>query len=55
MKRKQFIRELEKAGCVLHRYGGKHDIYLNPATEKKAPVPRHIMSIYIVPIICLAP
>ncbi len=41
MKRKQFIRELEKAGCFLHRYGGKHDIYLNPATGKKAPVPRH--------------
>ena len=41
MKRKDVIRELEHAGCVLHRHGSRHDIYRNPATEKKAPVPRH--------------
>jgi mRNA interferase HicA len=41
MKRKTFIRELEKAGCVLHRHGAKHDIYCNPITGNKAPVPRH--------------
>ncbi len=41
MKRQQFIQELERAGCVLHRHGGRHDIYLNPANGSKAPVPRH--------------
>lgn len=41
MKRKELIRELEKAGCVLHRHGAKHDIYRNPSTGKKSPVPRH--------------
>ncbi len=41
MKRKELIRELEKAGCVLHRHGAKHDIYHNPSTGQKSPVPRH--------------
>jgi mRNA interferase HicA len=26
---------------VLHRHGKKHDLYLNPANGRKAPVPRH--------------
>ena len=41
MKRKEFIRKLKKEGCVLLRPGSKHDIYLNPSTGKKQPVPRH--------------
>ena len=41
MKRVQFVRELERAGGVLHRHGGGHDIYRNPAMNRKAPVPRH--------------
>lgn len=41
MKRKELIRELLAAGCVLHRHGAKHDIYFNPATGMKQPVPRH--------------
>jgi predicted RNA binding protein YcfA (HicA-like mRNA interferase family) len=41
MKRQEFIRELEQAGCNLHRHGSRHDIYRNPANDKKAPVPRH--------------
>ncbi|MCY4047617.1 MAG: type II toxin-antitoxin system HicA family toxin [Candidatus Dadabacteria bacterium] len=41
MKRSQFIRELKSAGCVLKRHGSKHDIYLNPATDKRTSVPRH--------------
>lgn len=24
MKRKEFIRELEQSGCVLHRHGSRH-------------------------------
>jgi len=41
MKRKEFIRELQRAGCRLARSGARHDIYLNPATGLKQPVPRH--------------
>jgi mRNA interferase HicA len=41
MKRKEFIQELEKSGCVLHRHDARHDIYLNPANGQKSPVPRH--------------
>jgi mRNA interferase HicA len=41
MKRQQLIRELEAAGCVLHRHGAKHDLYRNPTNGQKAPVPRH--------------
>ena len=41
MKRRELIRQLESAGCVLKRPGGRHDIYFNPATNRSAPVPRH--------------
>jgi len=41
VKRRDFIRELERAGCVLHRHGARHDIYRNPANGRRAPVPRH--------------
>ncbi len=41
MKRADFVRELERAGCVLHRHGGRHDIYRNPVNGRSAPVPRH--------------
>jgi mRNA interferase HicA len=41
MKRKQFVRQLMKDGCVLVRSGANHDIYANPKTGQKQPVPRH--------------
>ena len=41
MKRRVFLKKLRKAGCILHRHGGWHDLYLNPANGRKAPVPRH--------------
>jgi predicted RNA binding protein YcfA (HicA-like mRNA interferase family) len=41
LKRVDLIRELERAGCVLARHGGRHDLYLNPATGQRQPVPRH--------------
>jgi predicted RNA binding protein YcfA (HicA-like mRNA interferase family) len=41
MKRGELVRQLTDAGCVLHRSGSRHDIYLNPANGKKQPVPRH--------------
>jgi predicted RNA binding protein YcfA (HicA-like mRNA interferase family) len=41
MKRKEFIRHLLRDGCILLRPGSKHDIYTNPQTGQKQPVPRH--------------
>ncbi len=41
MKRHEFIRELTRAGCHLAGHGARHDIYVNAANGKKAPVPRH--------------
>ncbi|HOE62326.1 MAG TPA: type II toxin-antitoxin system HicA family toxin [Candidatus Sumerlaeota bacterium] len=41
MKRKEFIKSLLNDGCLLFRCGSKHDIYFNPKTGLKQPVPRH--------------
>jgi hypothetical protein len=41
MKRTELIRQLAEAGCVLDRHGARHDIYFNPTTGQKQPVPRH--------------
>jgi predicted RNA binding protein YcfA (HicA-like mRNA interferase family) len=41
MKRKEFIRQLIRDGCVLLRSGSRHDIYLNLRTGQKQTVPRH--------------
>jgi predicted RNA binding protein YcfA (HicA-like mRNA interferase family) len=41
MKRTDLIRQLAEIGCVLIRYGGKHDWYHNPATKIVQPIPRH--------------
>jgi mRNA interferase HicA len=41
MKRTELIRELCAAGCELLRHGARHDVYVNPATGQKQPVPRH--------------
>jgi len=41
MKRKDLIKRLTKLGCVFDRPGSRHDLYKNPATGKKQPVPRH--------------
>ncbi len=41
MKRKQFVSQLARDGCKLLRPGANHDIYVNPRTGQKQPVPRH--------------
>ena len=41
MKRRDLVAKLGDAGCVLLRYGAKHDIYHNPKIGKSEPVPRH--------------
>ncbi len=41
MKRKGLVRRLTDVGCILLRHGSRHDLYKNPTTGKKQPVPRH--------------
>lgn len=41
MKTKQLVAELISAGCVILRYGKRHDIWLNPVTGGFTEVPRH--------------
>jgi mRNA interferase HicA len=41
MKRRDLVRELEQEECSLLRHGKKHDIYWNPVTGQRQPVPRH--------------
>jgi predicted RNA binding protein YcfA (HicA-like mRNA interferase family) len=41
LKRTELIRELEQAGCVLLRHGGRHDIFHQPQTGRTQAVPRH--------------
>ena len=41
MKRKNLIKQLEGAVCILLRHGAKHDIYHNPLTGMSEPIPRH--------------
>ena len=41
LKRKELIKRITSSGCILLRHGQRHDLYLNPHTGKKQPVPRH--------------
>lgn len=41
MKRRDLEKHLRKHGCVFDHHGGQHDIWLNPATNQRAPVERH--------------
>lgn len=41
MKRKELIKIITSKGCEFVRHGGKHDLYVNPDTGKKQPIPRH--------------
>lgn len=41
MKRVELIKTVEEFGCVLVRYGAKHDWYTNPTTGISQPIPRH--------------
>ncbi len=42
MKRKKLIKRIHAAGCVFVRHGDRHDLYKNPKTGKKQPIPRHV-------------
>ena len=41
MTRAELVRQLIEDGCTLLRHGARHDIFLNPRTGQKQPVPRH--------------
>ena len=41
MKRKKFIKHLNKYGCTLLREGGKHSWFINSNSNKRSSVPRH--------------
>ncbi len=41
MNRRVFEKHLRSHGCRFHRRGARHDIWINPANGKKAPLPRH--------------
>jgi hypothetical protein len=41
MKRRDLESHMVLHGCYLHHHGGSHDIWINPITARKAPVPRH--------------
>ena len=41
MKRRDLVRQIEKAGCVPIRRGGRHDWYQNPENGACQPLLRH--------------
>jgi len=41
LKRRELVRQLEEAGCVLVRHGANHDWYTNPKSKTSQAVPRH--------------
>jgi len=41
MKRKEFLKYLNKQGCELLREGAKHSWWWNPDLNKRSAVPRH--------------
>jgi hypothetical protein len=41
MKRRDLEIWLKQQGCILHHHGGKHEFWINLATAKRTPLPRH--------------
>jgi predicted RNA binding protein YcfA (HicA-like mRNA interferase family) len=41
MKKKELIKKITAAGCIFVRHGSRHDLYLNPRTGARQPIPRH--------------
>jgi hypothetical protein len=41
MKRVELLQNLNRQGAVFVRHGAKHDVYMQPRTNKEAAVPRH--------------
>jgi hypothetical protein len=41
MKRGLLLKVIAAHGCTLVRHGKRHDIYINPRTQKTERIPRH--------------
>ncbi|MDD3623920.1 MAG: type II toxin-antitoxin system HicA family toxin [Bacilli bacterium] len=41
MKRSELLKQIKEEGCIFYRSGSRHDIYINPKTGQKQPIPRH--------------
>ena len=41
MNRRELEKHLRGHGCHLDHHGSRHDIWINPANNKTAPIPRH--------------
>lgn len=41
MKRKDLVKHLRQQGCELLREGRSHSVWVNPANDQQASVPRH--------------
>ena len=41
VKRRDLLDHLKRQGCVLHREGAKHSVFLNSENGHIATVPRH--------------
>jgi predicted RNA binding protein YcfA (HicA-like mRNA interferase family) len=41
MKKLELLQKLREIGAVYVRHGGKHDVYMQPKTNKESAVPRH--------------
>ena len=41
MKLADLERHLRRHGCLFHREGGAHSVWINPVRRKIASVPRH--------------
>jgi mRNA interferase HicA len=41
VKRRDLISHLMKEGCVLHREGARHSVFINPENGHITTIPRH--------------
>ena len=41
MKRVELLQKLSKTGAIFVRHGNKHDVYIQPKTNKESAIPHH--------------
>ena len=41
MNKRRLDQDLRSRGCYLYRQQGPHEIWVNPDTERRAPIPKH--------------
>jgi len=53
VKRRDLLNHVRSQGCVLHREGAKHSVFMNPENGHVATVPRHTeIEIFLARKIC---